>query len=685
MRSSVPDDSYAVLSGTSMAAPHVSGTVALIWSAAPSLRGDVAGTEELLDRTARDVDDSTCGGTAADNNVFGEGRLDAYAAVRDAPRGAVGRIVGQVTEAADGDPIAGATVSDGTRSVTTDADGRYALTAPVGPTTVTVDAYGYREQSATVTVADGGTVTRDFALVAKPRVTISGRVTDGSGHGWPLYARIEVAGRPGGPIFTNPVTGRYSFTVPGDASHQLTVTAHYPGYRTVTRDVPVDARRVTADIAVPVEPTCAAPGYAGSFDAPLLSESFDGTEVPAGWTVRNRTEGGGWTFTDLGERGNLTGGAGAFAIVDSDRLGADNTQDTDLVTPTIDLSTAPAPVLRFRSDWRAVGVSDTAEVDVSTDSGSTWTTVWHQSDSRRGPRVEEVPLGPAGGASSVQVRFRFNGTFAWWWQVDDVQVVNRECAPVPGGLVLGITTDRNTGAPLNRITVVSRDRPEDRGVSAATPDDPNLPDGFWWLYSGLTGAHPFTASRPPYRTTTKRVTVLADGARRLDIALAAGRLTVTPATVESHQPYGGTRTRKVTLRNTGTAPATANLIERNGRYEALSGAGAPLREQVMKGISKARTGTAYGATGIAAAPRADDGWAATAGLPEGSSTTRQPAWTAGSTPSAVVAAAAWRARRGGTTPARMPGPHCPICRPPVQAGRRGGGRQAVRDRRLGCR
>ncbi|MEV0213817.1 S8 family serine peptidase [Micromonospora sp. NPDC050695] len=613
VRSSVPGNAYAAFSGTSMAAPHVSGTVALVWSAAPTLKGDIAATEELLDRTARDVDATTCGGTAADNNVFGEGRLDAYEAVRSAPRGPAGRVVGTVTAA--GEPVAGATVGDGTRSVTTGADGRYTLAVPAGETTVTVDAYGYARQSATVTVTEGGTVTHDFALVASPLVTVRGRVTDGSGHGWPLYARIDVEGRPGAPIFTDPTTGRYSLTVAGNATYRLTVAARYPGYRTLTREVVAGTGPVTADIAVPVEPACTAAGYSGSFATPLLNEGFDAAGTPAGWTVRDRTGDGGWTFTDPGERGNLTGGSGTFAIVDSDRLGSDSTQDTNLISPTVDLSAAPAPVLRFRSDRRAVGVTDTADVDVSTDGGANWTTVWHQTDSRRGPRTEEVPLDPAAGADRVQVRFRFQGTYAWWWEVDDVQLVNRDCAPTPGGLLLGVTTDRNTRAPLNGVTVASVERPQDRGVSAATPEDPTLSDGFYWLFSGLTGAHRFTAGRSPYRTVTRTATIAADGARRADLALAAGRLTVTTTDIESYQRYGRTRSTKLTVRNTGTAPATVNLVERNGRFDLLSRAGAPLREQKMKGISKARTGTAYGGAGTDVAPHAQDAWAGIADLP----------------------------------------------------------------------
>ena len=85
------DTSYGNLNGTSMASPHVAGTVALIWSISPELRGDVAATETLLDETATDVSNTTCGGTGADNNVWGEGKLNALAAVTAAPQDRPGR------------------------------------------------------------------------------------------------------------------------------------------------------------------------------------------------------------------------------------------------------------------------------------------------------------------------------------------------------------------------------------------------------------------------------------------------------------------------------------------------------------------------------------------------------------------------------------------------------------------
>jgi subtilisin family serine protease len=85
IRGAVPGNGYqSGWSGTSMAAPHVAGGLALVWQAKPSLIGNVTATEKLMTRTARHLKTTeTCGGTAGlvPNNTYGYGLLNLYHAV----------------------------------------------------------------------------------------------------------------------------------------------------------------------------------------------------------------------------------------------------------------------------------------------------------------------------------------------------------------------------------------------------------------------------------------------------------------------------------------------------------------------------------------------------------------------------------------------------------------------------
>jgi subtilisin family serine protease len=192
VRSAMPGGSYAYLSGTSMAGPHVAGAVALLWQANPGLAGRVDYTAELLRKTSTPiyVPGESCGGVdsgaTVPNNSAGWGRLDVLRAVQVAGNGS-SRLAVLVTDPS-GTPLPGAramlhTTAAGGFPValegTADQQGRFEFLVAPGTATVSAAAFGYAlRQPATVNVAGASAVT--LVLEPLPTVTLRGRVVEPS-------------------------------------------------------------------------------------------------------------------------------------------------------------------------------------------------------------------------------------------------------------------------------------------------------------------------------------------------------------------------------------------------------------------------------------------------------------------------------------------------------------------------
>ncbi|WP_371403815.1 S8 family serine peptidase [Kribbella sp. NBC_00662] len=632
VRSSLPGNAYGAFNGTSMATPHLTATVALLWSASPSLKGDVAATRALLNQTAIDTPNSQCGGTDANNNVFGQGRLDALALLNAAPIGDTGTLTGTVTAATGGAPLAGASVTvhqDGQadKSLTTSSNGTFSSVLPAGDYTLTVASFGYKTQTTTATITTGQTTTKNFALESTPQVSVGGTVTDGSGHGWPLYAKVSVEG-PGGVFdYTTPSNGRYSLKVPSGAAYSLKVESKYPGYQTVSQPITVGSGNLTKNISVPADAnSCTtAPGYKWGSDG--VYETFDSGAAPSGWTVvDNKGNGQVWKFDDPGNRGNLTGGSGKFAVVDSDKYGSGGLQDTSLVSPVVDLSSVTAPVIRFNQDlnWYQ---GEKADVDLSVDGGATWTTALTQIADVRG--VKEIAIPEAAGKSAVQVRFHYwDASYAWWWEVDNVLIGSQvTCEPTGGGIVVGNVKDANTSGFVNGA-VVTRDGTSESATTVATPEDTGLNDGFYWLYSSADGNQNFTAKAGNYVSSTATVPVEADWTTTADYTLKAGQLSVTPTSITGNLKLPtGTVTKSFKVTNTGGADVDVKFGEKDSGFvlenangtkttkaEVESGVGAPLQRLAVNTSFARMLSGKTGAAPVAAKPQAAP-WADIADYP----------------------------------------------------------------------
>ena len=145
-------------------------------------------------------------------------------------------------------------------------------------------------------------------------------VRDGSGGGWPLYARIQVSGPgyPGATFWTDPVTGYYQVTLVEGITYTFVITAVSPGYQTgggpLPLGVPLNAPFIVHNWSLQADvEACVAPGYTPDIHG--LFEDFSGGSIPPGWAVENNSTDGGlpWIVFEgadpCGEfSGNLTGG-----------------------------------------------------------------------------------------------------------------------------------------------------------------------------------------------------------------------------------------------------------------------------------------------------------------------------------------------------------------------------------------
>ena len=512
--------------GTSLSSPLIASVYAL--AGTPAAGTYPSGYPYHDPNQASDLFDITSGANGGCGDVLcqagpgwdgptGLGTPDGVAAFRGAPQG---QISGQVTDAATGAPVSGATVTanPGDYVTRTDASGNYELTPATGSYTLTAADYGYATVSRSgVQVTAGQTATENFTLTAAPSGTLSGTVTDGSGHGWPLHAQITIPGYPNGPIYTSPYTGAYSVTLP-QGSYTLGVTTDYPGYQGKTVQVTVGAGTTTDNITLDADLTaCTAPGYGWNG----LTEDFTGWTggTPQdGWTVAGTPAG--WRFDNPASRPPPPGGDDDFAVADSGYTGGQ--MDTTLTSPAVNLSGQSSPGLTFDTAYYAVPRGQSAQAALSTDGGKTWATVWHQSTANALGQVQ-VPIPQAAGKPDVRVRFRYTGRNGWYWALDGVFVGTRACVPSPGGLIAGLVTSHATGTPVNGAQVTSTATagglPWPEGISLPT-SDPALPGGFYWLFSPATGSQQFTAAATGYATATATVNVTPDQVTRQDWALA---------------------------------------------------------------------------------------------------------------------------------------------------------------------
>lgn len=375
-------------SGTSMSGPHVAGIVPLIRQANPNL--DVDTIKQIIMETSIDM------GGAGEDNTYGHGFVDAYAAVIAATVG-FGQVTGYVGNGSWGDaPIAGATVEllGSGYNWDTGLDGNYGGSAAADLYTARASAPGFAPQEVLIEVIAEEATIQDFSLT-----DIAGPV-------------IENVSQPG---TTSDTGGPY--TIGADINDFSTVDSAVLYYRTnngawtpvamsggfgyYTANIPGQPANtqidyyVWAEDGIGLESTdpMGAPGFYYTLYVTAVSYAYDAESAHTDWQLGVAGDGattGIWERVDpeateyngetIQPGDDHTPNPGVMCFVTDGTAGTgpgDYDVDdgcTTLVSPTFDLSGADMAFVTYWRWWGQDGftVDDEFAVDVSDDGGTTW-------------------------------------------------------------------------------------------------------------------------------------------------------------------------------------------------------------------------------------------------------------------------------------------------------------------------
>ncbi len=428
VRSSYPGGGYTTMSGTSMASPHVTGSIAILRQVNPNL--DVDAIKDILLQSATDL------GDIGEDNTYGKGVINLLTAVQLAQTG-FGSIDGYIRNSTNNNPLPGKVeILNGHISVNANASGYYLLSAPAETTYVFRASYfGFLPQDFSTYITPNDTVSHSFSLSPAPSAVLQGTVMNSSGD--PLPGAIVTINSTPLPPDTTDSNGFYHFAaVPSGTTYN--VTARADGHSQATL------------------PILVINGATNTLDFQLIpAETFESSNG-------NYTGSGVWEWgVPSGGSPSAYSGTKCWGTVIGGQY-ANNAEGT-LISHEYSLND-PNARLEFYHWYSMENTWDGGNVSISTNNGTTWTLLTPDGGY---PNSNVSALGEAGytggsggwvlagynissyNGSTVKFRWRFasdGSVVDYGWYLDDVVVIG-SVPPIPPSISFSPQNFNVTGAP----------------------------------------------------------------------------------------------------------------------------------------------------------------------------------------------------------------------------------------------
>jgi M6 family metalloprotease-like protein len=152
------------------------------------------------------------------------------------------------------------------------------------------------------------------------------------------------------------------------------------------------------------------------------TQAFSGTTIPQQWSqVDHQGNGQIWQFGTavlFNQAPSLTGN---YAYLDSDGHGNGNSQNVDLISPTIDMTDFIAVTLQFNHYFYYFN-SSSGTLSYSINNGASWTQITQWTSTTTNPAAFSQMITAVAGKSQVKFKWNYTATWANGWAIDDISI-----------------------------------------------------------------------------------------------------------------------------------------------------------------------------------------------------------------------------------------------------------------------